>query len=369
MMTYEYTLYQSRRNRKIDAMLRECCFVWNHALALQKRYYRLFGGFVSCSRMKAFFAKRISRRLLHSQTVQEVLERLDDAYQRFFRHLAKRPPKFRKAEYFRSFVYKQGGYRLNSNVIVMNTIRQHFQFSYSRPYDGKIKNVRIRRNPSGRYSLYLVTDASPKPYRKTHDGASVGIDFGLKHFLTLSDGTKVDCPQFLKQDLKELRRRSRRFSKCERGSNHRKAARHSLTLLYEQITDRRDDWQWKLAHELCRKYDILCIEDLNLTGMSRLWGRKVADLGWASFVQKLEHLASKYGCQVRKVDRYYASSKTCGSCHHVNELMGLGDRQWTCPECGTVHDRDINAASNILRQGIASSGSTCKTKVHLRKVR
>ena len=122
MMTYEYTLYQSRRNRKIDAMLRECCFVWNHALALQKRHYRLFGGFVPCSRMKAFFAKRISRRLLYSQTVQEVLERLDEAYQRFFRHLAKRPPKFRKAEYFRSFVYKQGGYKLNSNIIVLNTI-------------------------------------------------------------------------------------------------------------------------------------------------------------------------------------------------------------------------------------------------------
>ena len=218
MMTYDYTLYQSKRNRKIDAMLRECCFVWNHALALQKRYYRLFKGYVSCSRMKAFFAKRITRRLLHSQTVQEVLERLDEAYQRFFRHLAKRPPKFRKAEHFRSFVYKQGGYKLNSNVIVLNTIKQHFQFSFSRPYEGKIKNVRIRRNPSGKYSLFLVTDASPEPYRKTHDGASVGIDFGLKHFLTLSDGTRIDCPQFLKNDLKELRKRSRRLSKCEKGS-------------------------------------------------------------------------------------------------------------------------------------------------------
>ena len=103
--------------------------------------------------MKSHFTKRISRRLLHSQTVQEVLERLDQAYQRFFKHLAKRPPKFRKAEYFRSFVYKQGGYKLNSNIIVLNTIKQHFQFSFSRPYEGKIKNVRIRRNPSGKYSL------------------------------------------------------------------------------------------------------------------------------------------------------------------------------------------------------------------------
>ena len=369
MMTYEYTLYQGKRNRKIDAMLRECCFVWNHALALQKRYFHLFGGYVGLNAMQKHFTKRISRRLLHSQTVQEVLERLDEAYQRFFRHLAKRPPKFRKAEYFRSFVYKQGGYKLNSNVIILNTIKQHFQFSYSRPYEGKIRNIRIRRNPSGKYSLYLVTDASPKSYRKTHNGASVGIDFGLKHFLTLSDGTIIDCPQFLKSDLRELRKRSRRLSKCEKGSNHRKAARHSLTLLHEQISNRRDDWQWKLAHNLCRKYDILCIEDLNLSGMSKLWGRKVADLGWASFVEKLEHVASKYGCEVRRVDRFYASSKTCGSCHHVNESLELGDRQWTCPQCGTVHNRDINAANNILRQGIALSGSTFKTKVRLRKMR
>ena len=369
MLTYEYTLYQSKRNRKIDAILRECCFVWNHALALQKRYYRLFNGYISCSRMKAFFAKRISRHLLHSQTVQEVLERLDEAYSRFFKHLATRPPKFRKAEHFRSIVYKQGGYKLNSNVIILNRIKQHFQFSYSRPYEGKIRIVRIRKNPSGKYSLYLVTDASPKPYRKTHDGASVGIDFGLKHFLTLSNGRRIDCPQFLKSDLKVLRKRSKQFTKCEKGSNHHNAARHSLTLLHEQITNRRNDWQWKLAHDLCKKYDILCIEDLNMAGMSRLWGRKVADLGWASFVLKLEHIAIKYGCEVRKIDRFYASSKTCGSCHYVNDSLGLGDRKWTCPECGTVHNRDINAANNILRQGIASSGSTRKTSVRVRRVR
>lgn len=103
--------------------------------------------------------------------------------------------------------------------------------------------------------------------------------------------------------------------------------------------------------------------------MRRLWGRKVSDLAFSGFVSKLEQTASKYGCEIRKVDRYYASSKTCGHCGYVNKELTLRERRWTCPDCGAVLDRDLNAAENILRQGIASSGSPRKTKVTLRKGR
>ena len=382
MLTYEYKLYSSKRNRKLDAMLREACFVWNHALALQKRYYSLTGRYCSCARMKAHFAKRITRTLLHSQTVQEVLERLDESYKRFFNRQAKRPPKFKRASEFSSIVWKQGGYKLNANVFVVNSIRQHFQFSYSRPYEGKVKTVRIKRSHLGEYYLYIVTDAEAKSYGKSHDGASVGMDFGLKTYLTMSDGTRVENPLFLKQGIKDLKRKSHDLSRAAcrwdrtnpdgshpKGahivweSNHRKQRRIELERLHEDIRNRRDDWQWKLAHELCRAYDTLCVEDLQLTGMSRLWGRKMSDLAFGSFVQKLEHTASKYGCKVVKIDRFYPSSKTCNVCQYVNELLSLSDRSWTCPSCGTSHDRDVNAAKNILRQGIASSGSTCKTRL------
>ena len=382
MLTYEYKLYSSKRNRKLDAMLREACFVWNHALALQKRYYSLTGRYCSCARMKAHFAKRITRTLLHSQTVQEVLERLDESYKRFFNRQAKRPPKFKRASEFSSIVWKQGGYKLNANVFVVNSIRQHFQFSYSRPYEGKVKTVRIKRSHLGEYYLYIVTDAEAKSYGKSHDGASVGMDFGLKTYLTMSDGTRVENPLFLKQGIKDLKRKSHDLSRAAcrwdrtnpdgshpKGahivweSNHRKQRRIELERLHEDIRNRRDDWQWKLAHELCRAYDTLCVEDLQLTGMSRLWGRKMSDLAFGSFVQKLEHTASKYGCKVVKIDRFYPSSKTCNVCQYVNELLSLSDRSWTCPSCGTSHDRDVNAAKNIMRQGIASSGSTCKTRL------
>lgn len=218
------------------------------------------------------------------------------------------PPKFKRAEQFQSIVWKQGGFKLNANVFVVNSIKQQFQFSYSRPYEGKVKQVRIKRSHLGDYYLYIVTDAVAQPCRMSHDGASVGVDFGLKTYLTLSNGTRVENPLFLKKGLNDLRRASRRLSGCAAGSSHRKAARLNLDRFHEDITHKRDDWQWKLSHELCRAYDTLCIEDLQLTGMTRLWGRKMADLAFGSFVQKLDHTASKYGCKVVKIDRYYPSS-------------------------------------------------------------
>ena len=388
MITYEYNIYRSDRNMYLDKMLAEAAFVWNHALALQRRYYTLYGGFIHLVRIQHHFAKRISRCMLGAQTVQEILERLDASYQRFFAHLSKRPPKFKKGSQFGSFVFKQDGFKLNSNIIVINKIKKHFKFSYSRPYEGKIRNVRVKRTHPGEYRLFIVTDSTPTPYHKTHDGAMVGMDFGLKTFLTLSDGAMVDAPLWLKANLNKLHKLKREHDKAlctwsrtnpdgshPKGakiiweSNHRKALAKDITRLYEQIANLRDDWQWKLCHELCRKYDVICIEDLNIDGMKRLWGRKVSDLAFSEFVSKLEQVAFKYGCEIRKVDRYYASSKTCGHCGYENNELKLRDREWVCPKCGAVLDRDLNAAKNILRQGIASSGSPRKSKVILRKGR
>ena len=363
MLTYTYKLYRTKRTAKLDALLREACFVWNHALALQKRYYALYGKYVPCGRMKSHFARRIGRKLLHSQTSQEILERLDLSYRRFFDRQSKRPPKYRKAREFSSIVYKQGGFRLSGNEIVVNSIKQHYRFSYSRPYEGKVRQIRIRRSRLGEYYLYVVTDAVAGAYvhGKSREGASVGMDFGLKTYLTLSDGTKVENPQFLKQGLNELRSKSRALSRCAKGSSHRRERRKDLERCHERIRNRRDDWQWKTCRELCSKYATICIEDLNLAGMAKLWGRKVSDLAFGSFVQKLEHVASKYGTEVVKVDRFYPSSKTCSACQYVNERLSLRDRHWVCPECGASHDRDLNASINILRQGIASSGSIRKS--------
>lgn len=360
MISYKYKLYTTKNTKYIDSMFREACFVWNHTLALQKRHYSLFKKYVDKNKMQKHFAKRIKRNLLHSQTVQEIIERLDESYKRFFKKTSKRPPKFKKHSQFSSFKYKQGGYSINGNSICLNIIKKVFKFSKSREFEGKIKLVSIKRTPLGEYYLILVTDANPKKYRKTYNGASVGIDFGLKTYLNMSDGTKIDNPLFFKANLSEVRIKSRKLSKSKKGSNNRNKARSSLNRSYEKVINRRNDFQWKLAHNLCMEYDYIFLENLSLTGMARLWGRKMSDLSHASFVEKLIQVSKKYGVTVHKIDRWYPSSKTCG-CGEINKSLSLKDREWTCVHCGSVNDRDLLASQNILRKGISELESISKT--------
>lgn len=361
MISYKYKLYTTKNTKHIDNMFREACFVWNHALALQKEFYKRYGKYIAVARMQKHFAKRIKRRYLHSQSVQEVLQRLDNAYKRFFKHSAKRPPKFKRAKDFCSFCFKQGGFALDGNLFRINSIKKNYKFSLSRQCLGSIKQVRVKRSQLNEYYICVITDATAKSYTKTHKGASVGVDFGLKTYMTFSDGGKLSHPQFLKRDLKALRRASKKHSRCAKGSNHRERARLALCREYERISNRRTDYQWKLAHELCRKYDTIFIEDLNLSGMSKLWGRKMADLGHAQFCSILGQVATKYGCTIHKIDKWFPSSKLC-ECGYKNNSLTLHERSWVCPQCGQHHDRDIHAAQMILRRGIYELESGSKTK-------
>ena len=360
MISYKYKLYRSKKTKHLENILREACYVWNHALALQKKYYELYKQYVPYNKMAKHFAKRYKRTYLHSQSLQEILERQDTAFKRFFKHIAKRPPKFKKFKDFSSFVYKQGGYTINGNEFIVNSCKKSYKFHKSRDISGTVKRVSVKRSHLNEYYIVVVTDANPNTYTKTHDGASVGMDFGLKSYLTLSDGSSISNPQYLKQSLHKVRKTSRDLSKKVRGSHNKERARLSYCRLQESLVHKRNDFQWKLAHELCRRYDYIFIEDLNLTGMIKLWGRKVTDLCHSEFISKLEYIASKYGVTVHKIDRFYPSSKLC-DCGYVYSDLRLTERQWTCPQCGLVHNRDVHAACNILSEGIRSLESNRKT--------
>lgn len=275
MISYKYNIYYSKKTKYLDKMLRECCFVWNHALSLQHRYHKLFGKYIPVNRMQKHFSKRIKRNLLHSQTTQEILQRLDSAYNRFFKKLAKRPPKFKRASCFNSFVFKQGGFTLNGNCLTINKGKKRFRFSYSRPYKGNVKQIRIIRETCRRYSLIIITDHNPvSSCGKTHNGASVGLDFGLKTYFTASDGNNVISPLFFKQYQNKIKKCNKRISKSVKGSNNRKRRRFELQQTYREIENLRNDFQWKLAHELCKKYDFIFLETLNIEAMKRLWGKE-----------------------------------------------------------------------------------------------
>ena len=367
MITNSYKLCRSKKFTALEHMMSEAAFVWNHALALQRRYYFLAKAFgwktkyISCARMQKHFGKRIVPARLHSQTVQEILQRQDAAYQLFFSHTNKRPPKYKRAKDFTSFVFKQGGYKLYGNEFIINKISKRFKFFKSRDWEGRVKIVRVFRS-HGDWFILVVTDAEPRPCGKSHTGASAGIDFGLKTFMSFSDGREIEAPQFYKQLLRKIRKWQRLLSKSQKGSTHYWAYLRQLNRVYAELANKRTDWFYQTAHMLCKEYDCLFIEDLNIRGMARRkhWGRKVNDLGWTRFVKVLEYIASKYGTTVHKIDRWFPSSKLC-DCGYKNTGLQLSGREWICPVCGRYHLRDAHAAMNIYRRGVAELESISKT--------
>ena len=186
-------------------------------------------------------------------------------------------------------------------------------------------------------------------------GQSAGFDFGLKTFLTGSDGTRIEAPQPLKASLAALKAANRGFSRKVQGSANHARARVHLARVHRRIRHQRAAWHWNLARNLCTSYDVIFLEDLELRGMQRLWGRKISDLGHGNFLRILPHVASKTGATIGHVGRFFPSSKLCSACGVINHALELRERHWVCG-CGWVHDRDANAATNIYREGASSLG-------------
>ena len=365
--TYEFKLYDSKKNKYLDEQIEIASEIWNFCVAMCRMYYKVYGKTLSVNKLKKYITKLKKRRKwqhwnkLGSQAIQDVVERIGRSYDAFFNHIKehrrgrKSPPGFKKRTKYKSFTLKQAGYSFepNSNVVIISG--RKYKFWKSRSIDGTIKTVTIKRTRQGEYFLFVVikkecNDVLPRA------GKSVGMDFGLKHFLTLDDGTTINSPEWFKASLAEIRLAHRRLSRCKKGSHHRELAIRNLNKVYEKVSNRRRDWFFKLANYLVGEYAIICIEDLNLDAMKRLWGRKVSDLAFAEFIRILEWVASNAGTEVVKIDKWAASSKTCHICGEVNSGLTLKQRSWDCPRCGNHLDRDVNAAINIKRLGLAKLG-------------
>lgn len=365
--TYKFKLYQSKKNKYLNDGIDIAASIWNYCIAMHRHYYRAFGKHLSANRLMKHITK--VKKTLHpewkalgSQAVQDVVQRVDRSYKAFFdhmkqkRHGRKSPPSFKKRSRYSSFTLKQAGYAFHNGNKV--TIMGHeYKYCKSRPMEGTIKTLTVKRNALGEIYLIVVTkqeynDILPRA------GKAVGMDFGLKHFLNLDDGTVIDSPQWYKASLKELQVAHRAVSRCQKGSNNRKRAIRNLERVYQRISNRRRDWFFKLANQLVGEYAIICIEDLNLDGMKRLWGRKVSDLAFSEFVSILEWVASNAGTTVVKIDRWAPSSKACHVCGTVNPCLTMKQRHWECDCCHAILDRDTNAAINIKRLGLAQLGYT-----------
>ncbi|MCM0590831.1 MAG: transposase [Gloeotrichia echinulata DEX184] len=361
MITLKFKLYEHKRNRHLKRMINAAGVIYNHCIALHKRYYRMWGKHLNCAKLQSHIAKLRKRhqfwQSIGSQAVQDICQRIEKAYQLFFKHNKKgvRPPGFKKVKKYKSFTLKQAGYKLlNGNRIkIANRV---YQFWKSREVEGKIKTLTIKRTALGELFMVIVVDNELEPEIKSTTGKIAGFDFGLKTFLTCSDGTLIDSPQFLKQSLNAIKKASKNHSKKVKRSNNRERARKNLVRQHENVCNRRRDWFWKLAHELTDKFDVLCFETLNLKGMQRLWGRKISDVAFGEFLQILSWVTKKKNKQLVYIDQWYPSSKTCSHCGHILENLDLSIRQWRCPSCQSINGRDENAARNIQMVGASTIG-------------
>ena len=359
MKTLKLKLYQHQRNRYLKRTINAAGVIYNHCIALHKRYYRMFGKYLNCAKLQKHIAKLRKRnkfwQLVGSQAVQDICQRIEKAYQLFFKHNKKgvRPPNFKKVKKYKSFTLKQAGYKfIGSNRIQISS--KVYQFWNSQPIEGQVKTVTVKRTALGEMFLVVVVDHGSQPKIKSETGRIAGFDFGLKTFLTCSEGFSVQSPEFLKMSLNDVARASRNLSKKRKGSKNWEKARLNLVRQHEKVVNRRRDWFWKLAHQLTDQFDVLCFETLNLKGMQKLWGRKISDLAFGELLETLEWVATKKGKLIVFIDQWYPSSKTCFNCGHVLEKLELAIRQWRCPSCLSINGRDQNASLNIKRVGAST---------------
>lgn len=362
MKTFKFKLYQSEHTSFLHRLINVAGRIYNHCIALHKRYYRLFQKHLNRYALQKHLTKlkKLAKfsymNELGSQAVQDVTDRIERAFQLFFRNVKRKvrcsPPNFKKVRQYKSFTLKQAGWKLDEETRTLKVKSQSYRYFQSRRISGKVKTITIKRDSLGDFYVYIVTDATDFEVR-TRTGQSVGFDFGLKKFLTASDGKDIISPLFFARSSKLIQQACRELSRKKKGSNNRRRAKLKLARLYRKVYNQRHDFHFKLARQLCIEYDSICIEDLNVKAMQRLYGRKIGDLAFSEFVNILKYEASKFGTTIIEVNRFFASSQICHCCGEKNpNVKDLAIREWVCLKCGVKHDRDRNAAINILNEGL-----------------
>ena len=359
--TYKYRIYPNKKQKELICRTFGCCrFVYNYFLEKSINDYKQdkisYNYFGACKNLTALKQEKEWLKEPDKCALQNALKDLKDAHQYFFN--GKGFPKFKTKKEHRQ-TYRTSC--SNNNIAYYNRKIKLPKLGWVRTRDkqeplGRIINATIVKAPSGKYYVMICcTDVVFNKYIKTQN--NIGIDLGIKHFATLSNGIKINNPKFLNQSLSKLALLQRRMSRKTIGSSNWNKARIKVARQQEKIFNQRKDYLQKISTKLIQQYDVICIENLKISDMLKHgninMNRNIFDVSWYEFTRELQYKSNWYDKKLVKVDQYFASSQICHCCNTKSSITkNLNVREWVCPNCKTKLDRDINAAINILNEGI-----------------
>lgn len=354
-------------------------FIYNYFLDKSQKEYESEKKYFNCiasERELTKLSKQIDYNWLKevdSQCLKATLKHLDKAYKGLYQarkekrnyNLRFKSKKIHRESFTSQAIKTSAGYNVKIDFenkrIKIPKLKSWIKYRDEREaFDYKsIQKITIKQTPAGNYfaAIHFRIPKTINTYEAKLD-KSIGIDFGLKNFITLSNGEKINSPEYLKKSLRKLRRLNKSHSRKKTNSNNREKARIKLAKCYEKIANQRKYFNNCLSKRLLDNYDFIFIEDLNIQSMKKLWGRKVSDIAWSQFVSMLTYKALERNKFVLKIDKFFPSSKLCHNCGYKNEALSLNDRKWICPVCHSELDRDVNAAKNILKKGLEAFSNT-----------
>ena len=375
-LSYKYRIYPNKTQIKVlEKNLNFCCFLYNCALQERKSYYKTFGKGTSYSNqskalpeIKSEFSEQTET--IYSQSLQQVLKRLDVSYNNFFRRVKSKAseagfPRYKSSDRFRSISFpqanlKSGGVKLlENNKLKVFGIPGEVSVKWHRPFQGRCKQITLSKQTDKFYIILSCDEVPKEPLAKT--GKTIGIDLGLTSFITTDDGTKFHHPKPYKTAKEKLAYLNRKLAAKKRGSNNRNRTKKQLVKAYQKVSNIRDNFLHQVAKQLVKENDTVIIEKLNVKSMLEakvfeVSKSNIQDASWARFASLLAYKAERADKLIIEVNPKN-TSKMCSRCGNIKELT-LKDREYKCEACGFALDRDINAARNIKRLGTSLALAT-----------
>ncbi len=375
---FKYRFYPSPEQENYLARTFGCVrVVYNRALDARKNHYAETGKALNYGKTSALLTawKKIDGyrwlREVSSVPLQQTLRHLNAAYQRFFEKKAGYP-RYKSRHDKQSATFVKSRFRLSGDLrqpqVQLPKMAEPLSIRWSRDLPSEPTSITITKDKAGRY--FISFHARVSPQTATVAGGisprtkAIGLDMGLTHTVITSDGEKIDNPRYYRRSPDRLRREQRNLSRKQKGSNNRAKQRLKVARLHARIADMRRDWSHKLTTDLVRRYDVICIETLNVKGMlgNPCLAQSIADVAWAEIKRQLRYKCQWYGSRLVEISQWEPTSKTCSACGEKRSKLPLWVRAWVCDGCGVVHDRDVNAALNVKAVGLAVLASGLRVR-------